>query len=135
MVIVNKGLVYDNIVLELVNNKYDYSNHIHKGRPSKLTNNDFLVYMKCVNKTGCGWNYLNPPHISGNAIKKRFYKWSNDNIFKEAYNILLYIYEYLKLDFENIFIDASHIKNMLGIDCVGSNHYDRVRLSTKLSKN
>lgn len=53
MIVVNKELLFDNIVLELVNNKYDYSNNIHKGRPSKLTNNDFLNHMKYVNKTGC----------------------------------------------------------------------------------
>ena len=43
------------------------------------------------------------------------------------------MYKEYKISMHNLYIDASHIKNMLGTESTGSNYYDRFRKSTKLS--
>jgi hypothetical protein len=50
-----------------------------------------------------------------------------------SYNLYLYI-KYRnnnKLYFKDLYIDASHTKNIKGSDKIGKNHYDRFRNSTK----
>ncbi len=47
--------------------------------------------------------------------------------------LLIKIYEQLNLDLDDLFIDASHFKNMLGCEDIGRNHYDRFKKATKLS--
>jgi hypothetical protein len=92
------------------------------GRPLKYDNNTYLDAMFYVLKCGIGWNYL-----------KGFNLWSSKNIFKLAWAIIVNIYAQFKLDFYDLFIDCSHIKNYLGHDVVGANFYYIFRLSTKLS--
>lgn len=122
-----------NIINELVKNKYTNKNTIHKGRPPKCTTLEYIDHIFYVLKEGIGWEYITNSSVKGDTIRKKFIQWSNDEIFKDAWIIMLQIYSYMKLDFNDLFIDASHIKNILGVEDVGPNHYDRYRLGTKLS--
>jgi hypothetical protein len=56
---------------------------------------------------------------------------NTNKVFDNIYNNLVenYIQENI---IKNAYIDASHIKNVGGNDCIGKNHYDRFRNSTKL---
>ena len=56
---------------------------------------------------------------------------NTNKVFDNIYNNLVenYIQDNI---IKNAYIDASHIKNVGGNDCIGKNHYDRFRNSTKL---
>ena len=71
--------------------------------------------------------------MSGDTLRKIFKKWSSVDVFKISWSILLHIYGEFKLDFDDMFIDASHIKNYMGCESTGKNLYDRFRKATKLS--
>ena len=85
-------------------------------------------------KTGIQWCYLKcKSHYT--TIYKKFICWSNLDVFGKffSYNLDLYI-KYRnnnKLYFKDLYIDASHTKNIKGSDKIGRNHYDRFRNSTK----
>jgi len=71
--------------------------------------------------------------ISGDTLRKVFQKWTNKNVFEIAYNIIIDIYKDRKIDFTDLFIDASNIKNYMGSELTGVNHCDKFKLATKLS--
>lgn len=127
--IIQINQLFENILLELINS---YNKEYKIGRPKKCSNKQYLTYIFYVAKTGCGWEYINGI-VSGDAVRKKFNDWTNKNIFKDTWSIILHIYQTFKLDFDDLFIDASHIKNVLGTESIGSNHYDRYRNGTKLS--
>jgi len=52
-------------------------------------------------------------------VKKKFTLWNSKNVFKISWIILVNVYAEFKVDFEDIFIDASHIKNYYGADLIG----------------
>lgn len=123
-----------NIILELVNEKYKIDpNKIHKGRPLKCSYNTYIEHIFYVLRNNVGWEHINDPNITGSSIRKTFHRWSKDGIFKDAYEILIYIYDQFKMNLDDLFIDSSHIKNILGQDVKGKNHYDRNRFGTKIS--
>lgn len=127
---VDLDLLAKNIILTLVSYTFKKSD---KGRPTVCSNEKYLEYMFLVLKEGIGWEYIQSDLIKGDTVRRKFKEWTNKNIFKKAWTIIIHIYATLKLDFEDLFIDASHIKNIFGVEEVGVNHYDRFRLSTKLS--
>lgn len=130
---INIDTLSKNIILELLSHKYNKIDKFNRGRPSKCTKEYYLDKMFYVLKEGIGWNYIDDNIIKGDTVRKMFNKWTKDEIFKDAWIIILNIYSFMKLDFKDIFIDASHIKNVLGSEMVGPNHYDRYRPGTKLS--
>lgn len=104
-----------------------------KGRPFKCSNETYLDAMFYVLKEGIGWNYLKGLPIKGDTVRRKFYEWNKLNVFELAWQILLDIYQHFKFDFKLLFIDASHIKNFMGVDKTGSNVYDRFRKATKFT--
>lgn len=115
----------------------DYYNPIKqkgsRGRPPKCSNKIYLDAIFYVLKEGIGWEYLRGYPVTGDAVRKKFKNWTDLGLFNLSWTIMLEIYKTFKLDFNDLFIDASHIKNSKGVDLTGSNHYDRFRKATKLS--
>jgi transposase len=103
------------------------------GRPVKCDEKTYIDAIFYVLTSGIGWNYIRGYPVTGDAIRKKFIYWSSYNIFKYAYVILVNIYLEFNINVDKLFLDASHIKNIFGKDCVGKNVYDRFRKSTKLS--
>lgn len=62
-----------------------------------------------------------------------FNKWTKENVFEIAYNIIIDVYKDHKLDFNDLFIDGSNIKNYMGSELTGENYCDKFKLATKLS--
>ena len=76
-------------------------------------------------------------------------KWSKMNLFKNSYYLLIRLLKHKNIlnekTLKNLFIGCSMIKNVRGIDSIGSNHYllrkisalwatyDRYRNATKVS--
>jgi transposase len=122
----------ENIILDIIDLLYPIKK-TKKGRPSKCTNKDYLKYMFYVLKQGIGWEYLKDTLVKGNTVQRKYNEWSKKGIFKLAWLIIINIYSTFKLDFTDLYIDASHVKNELGVESVGANFYDRFRKATKLS--
>ena len=120
------------IILDIVDLKFPPKT-TKKGRPKKCSNKQYLEYMFYVLKEGIGWEYLKSRYVKGNTVEKKYNEWVKSGVFKLAWILIINIYNTLKLDFNDLYIDASHIKNTLGVDSVGSNYYDRFRKATKLS--
>lgn len=129
--IVDIPLLVKNIIVELVNLYQPSKTSV--GRPSVCSTEEYVDLMFYVLKEGIGWEYLNFGKVKGNTVQKKFKHWLQNDIFKKTWVILVHIYDNLKMDFNDLFIDASHIKNILGYEKVGKNFYDRYRLATKLS--
>lgn len=103
-------------------------------RASKYSIFYYVSHIFYVLKTGIQWSFLNcASHFS--SVYKKFIKWSNLNIFNDFYKKKLDSYilqENIKHNyFCDMFVDSSHTKNINGVDCIGRNHYDRFRNSTK----
>ena len=103
------------------------------GRPVKCTDAEYIDAIYYTLRTGTSWNYVRGYPVTGDTIRKKFIEWSSHGIFKNAYIIMVNIYLEFNIDIDKIFLDASHIKNLFGVDSVGVNVYDRFRKSTKLS--
>lgn len=103
-------------------------------RKSKYSSRYYIENILYVLKTGIQWSYLKcDSHYS--SVYKKFSYWVNLNIFLKFYTDNLYLYISHQNKHKNylndLFIDASHIKNIYGSDIIGMNHYDRYRNSTK----
>ena len=133
IMVVNCDDLLKKILIELVDYYFPNKQIQSPGRPLKCTNDDCIDAMFYVLKTGIGWEYLNGYSIKGDSIRKRCNKWINIGIPKMAWIILRNIYIEFKLDFKDLYMDASHIKNYNGCDKIGRNLYDRFKTSTKLS--
>jgi len=103
------------------------------GRPKKCSNEQYIEAMFYVLKTGIAWEYLKGFPVSGDTVRKKFKQWTNMGIFYNSWLVALKIYENFKVNFKDVYIDASHIKNYFGSECIGSNVYDRFRNGTKLT--
>ena len=103
------------------------------GRKPKHTNEEYLKEIFYVLKEGIGWDYSKGLKVTGDALRKIFKKWTDGEVFKLVWAIVVDIYSTFKLDFNDVFIDASFIKNYMGSETVGKNHYDRFKKATKLS--
>ena len=68
---------------------------------------------------------------------KKFKEWSENNLFKEAYFILiLYLtqHRYIKTkDINNTYIDSTMIRNKQGSECIGRNYSYKFKNGTKSS--
>lgn len=109
-------------------------NNVHIFRKSKYSTRYYVENILYILKTGVQWSYLNcESHYT--SVYKKYCYWVNLNIFVNFYieNRYLYIKHQNKHKnyLNDLFIDASHIKNINGNDIVGPNHYDRFRNSTK----
>ena len=130
--VVNINPLLKSIILTLI----EYNNPIKivkSGRPPKCSTEKYIDAIFYVLKTGICWEYLIGYPVKGNTIAKKHANWSDKGIFKLAWIIAVNIYAEFKIDFNELFIDASHIKNYGGVELIGRNHYDRFRTSTKLS--
>ena len=103
------------IILFLVD-KFIPKNTKSIGRPSKYTSEQYLDAIFYVLKEGIGWEYLTGFVMKGNTAHKIFYKWRSYNIFNLSWHICCDMYGKIKpscgMDFSDVYIDASHIKNM-----------------------
>ena len=132
MRIVKINKLFESIVLEVINYVTPIKN-TNRGRPSTYSNKTYLDAIFYVLKEGIGWNYIRGLCVTGDAIRKVYNKWVNMNVFQLSWRILLDIYSEFKLDFNDVYIDASHIKNYMGTEVIGGNHSDRFRKATKIS--
>ena len=130
-------MVINGLLRELTINLVDYyfpeQKNGRPGRPRKCTNEQCVDAAFEILRSGDGWEYLKGYPIKGDSIRKRISNWNNANIFKKAWIIFVNIHVDLGLNFNDLFIDASHIKNYNGQDIIGRNFYDRFKTSTKLS--
>lgn len=72
------------------------------------------------------------------SIQNEFNKWSNDNIFKDAYKLFLKenyfkINKIKKSSKINLFIDASYISNKYGEEMISKSYFDKKHHYTKIS--
>jgi hypothetical protein len=124
---------------KIINNKYKSNNH------KKYYSNEYYLInifemLNDVNK----WSTLsklksyNPVLINNklsvshyDTIRKKFIKWTNDNIFKEAFDECLNL-KSINSDIELI-IDSSFINNKYGIEDIGLNTDNKKKKASKLS--
>ena len=68
---------------------------------------------------------------------KKFIKWNNNDLFQNVFYIIIKLLKYeniLNNDFlKDLYIDSTMIKNIRGVEFLGSNHYDRNRNGNKVS--
>ena len=108
-----------------------------RGRKKIYENN--LYFLQCLNKinqTGTPWNKLDFK-VSYSTIYRKFQLWTTHNVYKNVYKFILNFYiknQFISYkELHNLYIDASHIKNVNGSEKIGKNHYDRFFNGTKLS--
>ena len=105
-------------------------NKSKSGRKNKLPIDDYLSVISYVLKTGIQWYNLREP-LHYTTYHKKFIKWNKHNIFQNAFYLLLKLMKLKNIldndELKNLFVDCSMIKNVKGVDLIGSNHYDRYR--------
>ena len=83
--------------------------------------------------TGRQWRALSCS-ISYQTVHRHFMKWSQQNIFKQAYEIAYKLQNRQRRTRTRFqCIDSTFVKNIYGRDCIGRNPTDRGRKATKLS--
>lgn len=90
------------------------------GRPNKFSIRFYVMHIIDVLINGTAWNKLNlrnekcKRQITGDAIRKKFYKWNDAGIFKRTHNKFMHIYKNeIGEDFlKNMYIDSSVVPNM-----------------------
>ena len=96
-----------------------------------------LKHICWVLKTGAPWSSIKTIcHFT--TIYKRFIEWKSNDVFEIIWKDILNEYTNKQLlkdpKWANImYIDSTMIKNVLGSDSLGRNHYDRNRWATKQS--
>ena len=133
------NLIYKKYIIKIAENKYP---NIKK---RKYTLSYYLSKFELVLSKIVQWETLNitkdypenkPFHWK--TIQNEFNKWSNDNIFEEAYRLFL-TENYYKLNKIkksnkiNLFIDASYISNKYGEEMISKNYLDKKHHYTKIS--
>lgn len=109
--------------------QYIDNNECNK-RKTKYSTHFYVSNIYYVLKTGVQWNALDVKcHYT--TIYKKFVMWNKLKIFDLIYDELIEKYKNSCI-IKNVYIDASHIRNVNGTDLIGRNHYDRFRNSTKL---
>jgi hypothetical protein len=101
---------------------------------------DNLTVLTCLDKILRGWTWkdLKYLHVNPSTIYARFKKWKEKGILERAWSDMMETYSEHQLrhdpyHFNEIYIDCSFIKNVLGVDCVGRNPTDRGKLGSKAS--
>lgn len=111
-------------------------NKSKSGRKNKLPVDDYLSVIGYVLKTGIQWYNLRES-LHYTTYHKKFIKWNKHNIFQNAFYLLVKLMKLKNIldndELKNLFVDCSMIKNVKGVDLIGSNHYDRYRNGSKVS--
>jgi len=121
------------LVIELVNLEFPERDMRLPGRPRTCSNEQCVEAVFEILKTGIGWEYLKSYPIKGDSIRKRIEDWNNVDIFKKAWLIMVNIHIDYGMPLDDLFIDATHIKNYNGQNVIGRNFYDRFKTSTKMT--
>jgi transposase len=109
----------------------------NRGRKSLITDNE-IFYNEFIDmlKSGKQWRDLNKV-ASYTVYFKKFKEWSINNLFKEAYFILiLYLLQHRYITYKQInnsYIDSTMVRNKQGIECIGMNYSDKFKNGTKTS--
>ena len=105
--------------------------HQKTGRPSQLSPEDAVDHIFKLLRTGMQWREVNTT-VNFTNLFRRFHKWANAGIFRNAYKRALRTYKRL-CPTKHYCIDSSYVKNRFGQVGVGKNHTDRGRKALKLS--
>ena len=120
-----------NIILDVIDSTSPIKTS-KTGRKQKQSNADYLNDIYYVLRNGCAWSELKS-HVTGDAVRKKYIYWISLNVFHISWFIIMKLYQHFDNQFQDLYLDASHIKNIRGIQDIGINHYDRYRNGTKLS--
>ena len=109
----------------------------NRGRKPLINDNE-IYYNEFTNllKEGKQWRYLK--NIASYTVYfKKIKEWSINNLFKEAYFILiLYLIQHRYITYKqinNTYIDSSMIRNKKGSECIVMNYSDKFKYGTKSS--
>ena len=107
-----------------------------KGRHNKYPLKEYIDGIWYVLRGGIPWRLLQRKgHWS--TYYKKFTEWSKEGVFKLAFNILHKILKRQKYldeaEYKDLYIDSTMVRNVLGSNGVGVNHYDRGRKGSKVS--
>ena len=111
-------------------------------RKRKLTTYQAVETMMYMNKSAISYDEATSivlrNIVDSSTLRKRIQAWMNMDIPKLVWEEITreYMEQRFKENkkfFKNVFIDATMIKNDLGVDCIGPNPTDRGRPGTKLS--
>jgi len=107
-----------------------------KGRHNEKEIEHYIDVIYKVLRTGSQWKHINAP-LHYTTYHKKFIKWNNINLFQNVFYIIIKLLKYKNIlndDFlKDLYIDSTMIKNIRGIEFLGSNHYDRNRKGNKVS--
>lgn len=107
------------------------------GRPSKFKTIFYVEQITYVLQTGLSWNKLKPQYknktCTGNAIYKKFIKWTKDNIFEKFYYQYYKKYRTKFSKCKNFFLDSTVIKNGNNSKNTGYSPKIKSKKSIKLS--
>jgi hypothetical protein len=131
--------IYKFIFLDLANKRDLEIKKIksNKGRKPLINDNE-IYYNEFINllKEGKQWRDLKSI-ASYTVYFKKYKEWSINNLFKEAYFILiLYLIQHRYITYKqlnNTYIDSTMIRNKNGTECIGMNYSDKFKYGTKSS--
>jgi hypothetical protein len=107
-----------------------------KGRHNEKEIEHYIDVIYKVLRTGSQWKHINAP-LHYTTYHKKFIKWNNINLFQNVFYIIIKLLKYKNILNDNflkdLYIDSTMIKNIRGIEFLGSNHYDRNRKGNKVS--
>lgn len=131
--------IYKFIFLYLVNTRdiEIKKNRSNRGRKPLINNNE-IYYNEFIDLLRSGKKWRDLKNIASYTVYfKKFKEWSNNNLFKEAYFILiLYLNQHRYITYKqinNTYIDSTMIRNKQGIECIGMNYSDKFKNGTKSS--
>jgi len=112
-------------------------NKSKRGRKPLINNNE-IYYNEFMGLLSEGKKWRDLKNIASYTVYfKKFRIWSTNNLFKEAYFILiLYLYQHRYISYKqinNCYIDSTMIRNKQGIECIGRNYSDKFKNGTKSS--
>ena len=112
-------------------------NKSKRGRKSLINDNE-IYYNEFMGLLNEGKKWRDLKNIASYTVYfKKFRLWSINNLFKEAYFILiLYLFQHRYITYKqinNCYIDSTMIRNKQGIECIGRNYSDKFKNGTKSS--
>ena len=129
----------DKLIKNIICKFYHQYVYKPKGRKLKISIRAYLDAIFYVTKYGCPWVALKATKwgvkVHYTTIQKFFERLTKSKVFEATYEVLFkdYYCNQITHDFKMLFIDSTMIKNVHGSENVGSNHYDRFRLGSKIS--
>lgn len=101
---------YRDVINNILIDFYKFRNKV--GRKNKYNNFTYIKYILRVLFFGELWDTFSCPScINRSTIKKKFYLWKKNGIFKLAYEQMFSLYAKNK-KFKNLFIDSTCIQNI-----------------------